>query len=187
MDELEMDVYSILKDATEAVAAKTEAAAKVQSKIDSGVYDQSYLHSELIPELSRLQREARDTAGIAEEKASAAIDEWQASVRALDALNPDDITEGDYRLLTCGLPLSADDVLAILDRAAANRTMQQLAFRYAEAHGLELPRDRVYVSAAQEARNADSLREPVHLFVKHWIATDKAASMLQQLLGVTDN
>jgi len=187
MNELVTSVYSILKDAIDDVAEKTEAVAKVQGKIDSGVYDQGYVHSELMPEMNRLKREVKDAAGIAEEKANAAIDEWQTSVRALDTLNPDDITEGDYRLLTCGLPLSADDVLAILDRAAANRTMQQLAFRYAEVHGLELPRDRVYTSATQDARKADSLREPVHLFVRHWITTDKAASMLQQLLGIAEN
>lgn len=184
MNELMARVYNILQDATEAIAKKNEEAAKVQGKIDSGVFNREYTHSELIPEKRRLQREARNLAGIAAERANATIDEWQASVRVLDVLNPDDIVDSDYRLLTCGLPLTADDVLAILDRAAANRTMQQLAFRYAEAHSLELPRDRVYISAVQEARKADALREPINLYTRHWIATDKAAPMLQQLLGI---
>ncbi|MBE6464433.1 MAG: hypothetical protein E7003_03835 [Eggerthellaceae bacterium] len=189
MDELVIKVYGILKDATEEVCEKNEAAAKVQRKIDSGAYAYDYVHSELIPERDHLKFEARDKAGIARERANEAIDEWQAKVKTLDILNPDDVVEGDYRLLTCGLPLTADDVLAIIDRgkAAGNRTMQQLCYRYAETHDLELPRDRSYRSAAQEARKADSLREVINIYVKNWMAADEAASMLQKLFGVTEN
>lgn len=187
MNVLRAKVVSILEEATATIAEKNEAIGKVQARIDSGAYASDYVHSELIPERDHLKFEARDMAGLAGERANNAITEWQERIRALDILNPDDIVEGDYRLLTCGLMLTVDDVLAIIDRAeaAGNRTMQQLGYRFAEAQGMTLPYGRAYRNAAQDSREAESLREPVHIYVKHWIATDKADSMLHQLFGIS--
>lgn len=185
MEELKKQIIGILEDASKTQADKQKEADKLEAVIAKGIYASDYVNSEIRPKITMLKREARDEAARAEDRANAMIDGWKEQVMARDVISPDDVVElADFKLLAAnGIILNASDLAAIIGRAkqSGNRSLWQLAVRRADADGVELPKSCLYVGAEQQAREADSLREPVHLFLRNWVSSDLAATMLGRL------
>lgn len=82
------------------------------------------------------------------------IEQYKAEVQAADVLDGSKLTE-DAKLLAGGFQLTSEDLAAAFDRAAGNRTMEKLIYRYAQDHAI--PLGRVYYTAAEKLAAADGM------------------------------
>ena len=108
------------------------------------------------------------------------VKDYQDQLQREDDLKPEEIT-GDIEILKSGVPLTKRDVMAILERNQDNKTMTQLALRYADNHGIETGVR--YRGNQQTIKDAESANYIVHLYVDHWIDRDQAGDVLEKFFG----
>ncbi len=169
------EYYSKLKKAVDEGFAEYQAKLKEYNKLkakrDAGQFAPDYLHKEIIPKMqnmkmdmvsiqNRVKSESRKLANIEKE------------VRAkADRLNPADLTD-DVKLLQGGLILKSADIEGILERNKGNRTMQQLALRFANEHNIKV--NAVYESASAD-NSYDSINGVVDTLVRWFDSDDESA------------
>lgn len=170
---------SLEADTTELDKLRTEYAA-LEAKIKEGRYSDQTLAKEIYPKRDALRRQISDSSARAIEKAKGIVNQYRQEAERLDDLDPAAITD-DIKLLQAGIPLLPRDINAILERNKGNRTMTQLALRYAEEHGVEV--NVHYVGGQAEKENADSLDGIISYYAR-WIDKDNAHNMLRKFFNV---
>ena len=178
---------NIVKDVYKALAADTEEIAKevrdldaLETEIRNERYSQRALREEIYPRRDTLREELAQHCEAALNRSRGLVAQYRAEAAELDNLNPDDLTD-DLKLLQSGVPLLPRDVQAILKRSAGNRTMTQLALRYAEDHGIDVG-GTVYVGGEAERQTADGLDTIISIY-KGWIDKPNAMEMLNQFFS----
>lgn len=169
-------------DTTELDKVKTEYAA-LEAKIKEGRYSDQALQKEIYPKRDALRRQIADDSARAIDKAKGLVNQYRQDAERLNDLDPSAITD-DIKLLTAGVPLLDRDIRAILDRNKGNRTMTQLALRYAKEHGIDM-KGTYYVGGHAELETAKNLDTILSYYTK-WIDKDKAHVMLRKFFNVTE-
>ena len=122
------DITKQIRDGITSIADINNEMVSLDKSIKSGDYAGEKLH-----EMNRQYTALRLALSNEREKQLSLIqqscDEHIETLRSQDDLNPDDIVDGDLKLLTSGIRLSDRDVKAMLERNSKNRTMIQLILR----------------------------------------------------------
>lgn len=182
MENIYQAVYDTLSEGTENLREQKDSLKRLEEKVDSGRYSSTTLQREVYPKRDELKRSIRGEADKIIDNAKNMIAEHEEELRKLDVLNPSDITD-DVRLFSSGIVLNANDIKGILERNKENRTMTQIALRYAEAHNIEV--DVMYNKSSNVIRELDGLKEAVSRYSR-WIDKDNASTILNQFFGVTE-
>lgn len=169
-------------DTTELDKVKAEHAA-LEAKIKEGRYSDQALQKEIYPKRDALKRQISDGSTRAIEKAKGLVNQYRQDAERLNDLDPSAITD-DIKLLTAGVPLLERDVRAILDRNKGNRTMTQLALRYAKEHGIDM-KGTLYVGGDAERTTANNLDGIIGYYAR-WIDKDNAHDMLRRFFNVNE-
>ena len=127
----------------------------------SGRYSPQALKDDIYPKCEALKAQIRDNKEAAIKAAKAHIFAYRADVEKMNDLDPG--KPDDLKLLQAGIPLTTRDIKAILERSKSNRTMTQLALRYAKEHGIDTG-GVIYIGGEKEAESAGYLEEIVDLF-----------------------
>lgn len=167
-DSLEADIAALDKDKAE--------YADLEAKIKEGRYSNQTLTKDVYPKLYEMKRKIESGCTNAIQKARGLVAQYREDADRLNDLNPSDITD-DIKLLQAGIPLLPRDINAILERNKDNRTMTQLALRYAEEHGIKV--DAYYIGGQAEKENADSLDQLISYYAK-WIDKENAHEILRK-------
>lgn len=146
---------------------KRQEYNRLREQRDRQDYSARYINSELIPEMAKIKRQLEDIQYNTRETVRKLTEEIKKTVSDSNRLNPEDLTE-DVKLLQGGLILKKRDIEGILERNSDNRTMIQLALRYAEEHDIKL--DAVYIENSSSV--FDSAQSALDIVVK-WYDTDK--------------
>ena len=107
---------------------------------------------------NELESAKRATVEAARNAIQALVDSYRGRVKNLDALNGAEVTD-DAKLLTGAFNLTAADLEAMYDRAAAgkgNRTMERLISDYAREHDIFIAR--TFHSAADKLEGAEVMQ-----------------------------
>lgn len=107
---------------------------------------------------NELENAKRSTVDAARNAIQALVDDYKARVKDMDALNGAEVTD-DAKLLTGAFNLTAADLEAMFDRAAAgkgNRTMERLISDYAREHDIFIAR--TFHSAADKLEGAEVMQ-----------------------------
>lgn len=158
-------VKTLVSEGFTAYQKKSEEYERLKSERDSGMYDIRHINSEITPKMSEVRRELQKIQETTSQKVQELSEAQKKELRHSDSLNPEDLTE-DIKLLQSGLSLKERDIEAILERNSDNRTMTQLALRYAEEHGLEV--STMYRSASSESRLLDSISGAVKTAIRNY-------------------
>ena len=169
---------SLEADTTELDKVRTEYSA-LEAKIKEGRYSDQTLQKEIYPKRDAMRRQIADASASAINKAKGLVNQYRQDADRLNDLDPSAITD-DIKLLQAGIPLLPRDITAILDRNKGNRTMTQLALRYAKEHGIET--GTFYVGGQAEKETADSLDTILTYYAK-WIDKDNAHDMLRRFFN----
>lgn len=172
-DSLEADTNEINK-------TRTEYAA-LEAKIKEGRYSNQTLQKEIYPKRDALKRKIADDSARAIEKAKGLVAQYREDAERLNDLDPSAITD-DIKLLTAGVPLLPRDINAILTRNKDNRTMTQLALRYAKEHNIDM-KGTYYIGGQQEKETANNLDGIVDYYAR-WIDKENNLDMLNRFFNV---
>ena len=167
---------SLEADTTEINKTKAEHAA-LEAKIKEGRYSNQTLQKEIYPKRDALKRKIADDSARAIEKAKGLVAQYREDAERLNDLDPSAITD-DIKLLTAGVPLLPRDINAILERNKDNRTMTQLALRYAKEHNIDM-KGTFYVGGEAEKQNANNLDTLIYYYSR-WIDKENAHEMLRK-------
>lgn len=173
-------VYDSLEAATTEIDKTRSEYAAIEKKIKEGRYSNQTLQKEIYPKRDALRGKIRTDSARAIDSARELVNQYRQDAAKLDNLNPADITD-DIKLLQAGIPLLERDVLAILERNQGNRTMTQLALRYAKEHGIDTKT--YYIGGQAEAETANNLDGILSYYAK-WIDKDNAHDMLRRFFNV---
>lgn len=180
MDNIYQAVYDTLSEGTESLEEQKKRLKTLEEKIDSGRYSSVALQQDVYPMRDKLKRSINDEADKILDNARNMIAEHEEELRKLDVLNPSDITD-DVKLFNSGIVLNANDIKGILERNKENRTMTQIALRYAEQHNIEM--DVTYNKSIYAIRELDGLKDAVSRY-RQWIVRENASEILNKFFGV---
>lgn len=180
METLINNVYSALKSDTAGIQNKLAEYEKLEEKAKSGAYSTEYLNTTLNPQKMDLKASIERDKAEAINHAKGLVKAFQDDLRDKDALHPEDITE-DVKLFTAGIKLNSKDIESILNRNKDNSTMTQIALRYAEENGVDLPGNKFYghTEAIQEAEDIKSVID----YYDRWIDKPNAFNILDKFFN----
>jgi hypothetical protein len=186
------DIYTMLRNATDAITPMCAEIDKLQADIDSGKYSNE-VNAKNIAKIADIRRAIRAKAAETLSDVKKAVAAHCDRLYALDDLRGDALTD-DARLLSAGLKLTERDLIAILKRNADNPTMKQLVLRWANENNVDLRRyaqERglpletvVYVGHAQEIRDVEALIDTSMRFLDHWVDKPNAMDILNKFFGI---
>ncbi len=180
------EVYNSLKNATIELAPTVEMLGKREEAIKSGVYSSDYVRDTLEPERDGLRKQIQAAGESALQDAQAIVDRYKEQERAALTLDPEALTP-DFALLTSGIPLTQRDVCAILDRSRGNKTMTQLAHRFAQKNEIQLPQAYTYAGDAEVRQAeiaADGMADIAKRYVRGYMGTAGGMDMLNKFFQV---
>lgn len=176
-------VYDALKESTKEVQKVVEEKAQLEEKVRTGRYSVETVNREIRPRIDDLKQRILSMKEKTFADAKALVDGYRNEIDEQNNLDPKEIND-DIKLLQAGIPLTVRDVEAILKRSENNRTMSQLAIRYAAQHDLKIENSYRFEREQNEAKAvADALDQALTYF-PNWIATDKAFDMLDKFFGI---
>lgn len=168
-----------LKERLDKVASLASDLKKVDDDISSGTFSEDHVRAVLRPKSAEIRKQIERAQEDARKSAQAIVNKFAKELRDADCLDPKELTD-DVRLLELGATLRKQDILAILERNADNRTMTQLALRAAEDRGIDLDGLR-YTTNESRARHAEALRYVVDVALR-W-STEPQKKIFDKLFG----
>ncbi len=174
-------VYNTLEAHTEEIGKTIAERDKLEGKIKSGRYTRQALEKEVYPKRDELRRKVQDDSAAAIQAAKALVEQYRQDAARMNDLDPSQLTD-DIKLMQGGIPLVPRDIMAILERNKDNRTMTQIALRYAKEHNIDTGTT-YYMGGQQEeetARNLDGILK----YYARWIDKPNAKQMLDRFFGV---
>ena len=177
------EVYSGLKEATTEVQKIVAEQNDLEKRVKAGRYSAETVQNEIKPRIDDLKQRILSMKEKTFADAKALVDGYRNEIDEQNNLDPKEIND-DIKLLQTGIPLTVRDVEAILKRNENNRTMSQLAIRFAAQHDLKIENSYRFEREQNEAKAvADALDQALTYF-PNWIATDKAFDMLDKFFGI---
>lgn len=174
-------VYDSLEAATTEIDKTRSEYAAIEKKIKEGRYSNQTLQKEIYPRRDALRGKIRTDSERAIKAAHDTIATYRADAEALSDLDPSAITD-DVKILQAGVTLTARDIQAIINRNPDNRTMIQIALRYAKEHNIDM-KGTYYIGGQQEKETANNLDGIVNYYAK-WIDKENAHDMLRRFFNV---
>ena len=160
--------------------AKFEKYDALRVAREKGEYSYEYLSKEVIPKMDQLRREMREIQeGVRREVGRLTADRIEV-LRFFDIIKPEELT-ADAELLSGGLILKEKDVQAIIDRNQGNRTMTQLAMRYADQHKMRVYS--TYVGAEALKSSYKNVDNAVGMVVKWYDSPGAYKNMYDTVMG----
>lgn len=174
-------VYQSLEKSTNTISRSVAERERLETRIKSGRYTQQVIQQELTPQLEALKKQIAADSTKAMQAAKDLVVQYRADVEKLNCLNPAELND-DIKLLQAGIPLLPRDINAILERNVGNRTMQQLALRYAQDHGITV--DSKFTIAGDEAQQTANALDQILQYYSRWIDKRNAKDVLRRFFNV---
>ena len=178
-------VYVTLSESTDEIAKDVAKYTKLQDESKSGKLTEKGIKEDLWPAMNDLRIKIRNDSEAAIRKAENMVAEYRKNAARLNDLDPELITN-DIKLLQAGVSLLPRDLEAILERNKGNRTMTQLALRYAKQHDIDLTGIQgKYAIRNEEEETAKRLDGILHYYSR-WIDKGNAKTVLDKFFGVSE-
>lgn len=161
-------------------AMQTEYNKLDQDK-KSGEYTAEYIAKNITPKQFELKRGMEKIQSKAYSDVKTLTDEMRMYLRGLDVLDPEELTD-DVKILNSGVRLTRNDIQGIIDKNSENRTMIQLALRYANDNGIEGINTR-YNPAESQMQTFESIHNVADVVIKWFDSPKGYNSMYNRLLG----
>ncbi len=174
-------VYQSLEKSTNTISRSVAERERLETRIKSGRYTQQVIQQELTPQLEALKKQIAADSEKAIRDAKTLVEKYRADAEKLNNLDPAELTD-DIKLFQTGIPLLPRDIQAILERNVGNRTMTQLALRYAQDHGITV--DSKFTIAGDEAQQTANALDQILQYYGKWIDRPNAPAVLRRFFTV---
>lgn len=176
------EVVATLTNHTEKLSTLLNKAADLQADIKSGRFSPQAVKDELTPALSATRDQINAAKKAALDAVNAIVDKRIAALEKEDELCGADMND-DAKLLSAGISLNTKDIRAILDRNRNNRTMTQIALRYARDHGIDMG-GTIYIGNEERILGTRNISSVAKLYCDGWIDKPNALDVLHKFFGV---
>ena len=176
-------VYVTLSESTDEIAKDVAKYTKLQDESKSGKLTEKGIKEDLWPAMNDLRIKIRNDSEAAIRKAENMVAEYRKNAARLNDLDPELITN-DIKLLQAGVPLLPRDLEAILERSKGNRTMTQLALRYAKQHDIDLTGIQGKYALRNEEEDTAKRLDGILQYYSRWINKGNAKTMLDKFFGI---
>lgn len=173
-------VYQSLEKSTSSISRSVAERERLETRIKSGRYTQQVIQQELTPQLEALKKQIAADSAKAMQAAKDLVAQYR-DVEKSNCLNPAELND-DIKLLQAGLPLLPRDINAILERNVGNRTMTQLALRYAQDHGITV--DSHHIIGGDAERQTANALDQILQYYSRWIDKRNAKDVLRRFFNV---
>ena len=174
-------VYKTLEASTAEIGKTLAERDSLEEKIKPGRYSPQTVQKEFCPKRDALNQQIKADSEKAIQAAKSLVEKYRVDAEKLNDLNPAELTD-DIKLFQTGIPLLPRDIQAILARNSNNRTMTQLALRYAKEHGIETGGIN-YIVGEAERQTANALDEIIRYYSR-WIDKQNAKDVLRRFFNV---
>lgn len=171
-----------LKENRRSYQAMKDEYDKITKDRQSGIYAEEHIHKVIMPRQNELKRSMTTIQDKAYADVRKLTEEMGMYLRSLDALNPGDMTD-DVKLFNSGVTLNKRDIQDIIDRNPNNRTMIQLALRYANEKGIEGLEHTGYISSESQLDTFKGIEYATKTVIKWFDKKDGYERMYSKLLG----
>lgn len=175
-------LVNAMKENFEAYSTLKAEYDKLTQERQSGTYSVEHINKVIYPRQSELKKAMESAQRKAHSDVDALTKEMGSYLRSLDTLRPEDMTD-DVKLFSSGVTLSKRDIQDIIDRNPDNRTMVQLALRYASEKGIQGLEYTHYVSSESQTRNFENIQYCADTVIKWFDKPDGYDRMYSQLIG----
>ena len=179
---IEDTVFRTLDKHAEEIGKVVAERDNLEEEIRSNRYSSRVMKEEMYPKRDDLLRKIDSMRETAIREAKDHINQYRKEAEELNNLNPNALTD-DIKLLQSGITLLPRDIEAILKRNEGNRTMIQIALRYAKEHDIEV--NTYYIGGEEEKSIADTL-DTVLYHYKKWIDKPNGRAMLRKFFAVEE-
>lgn len=180
-------VYDALTKSTADIAKLQEQVEELDRKIQSKVYDEKYVRSDLIPQKERIKSQIRSESNNAIANAENMVAQYKELADRINILDPERIT-ADINLLQPNIVLQPRDIAAMMQRNQGNRTMQMIVLRYAEKN-LGMNVTDLYAKYLREGdmalQTAQIVDEKIRYYRKH-LGQRGAQKALNSFFGISE-
>ena len=170
------DVYKVLAEGTNDLQEDFAALNVLDDEIKSHRYSDYIMKKEIIPKRYQLEEGIKNKTEAAINKANALVADYEQEIKDMDILDASQLTD-DIKLFQPGISLTRNDLEAIMKRNSSNKTMIQIAERYAKEHNI--PVGISYVGTEKYKESARNLRDIIKIYSK-WMKTPSGPDMLEQ-------
>lgn len=174
-------VYKALEASTAEIGKTLAERDSLEEKIKSGRYSSQTVQKEFHPKRDALNQRIKADSEKAIQAAKSLVEKYRTDAEKLDTLDPAELTD-DIKLFQTGIPLLPRDIQAILERNSGNRTMTQLALRYAKEHKIETGGTN-YIGGEAERQTANNL-DGIIRYYSRWIDKRNAKDVLRRFFNV---
>lgn len=166
-----MELHEIEKERNQLIADK-----------DSGRYTDNEVKLNMLPKIDQLRKDMEKKWIEGKTNVASVVKKYSEILRKEDALIPEDMTE-DVKLLNSGIPLTQRDLQDIIDRNPQNRTMAQLALRYADQNNIEGLSSRYYIPAESQVKELQSIQYVSETAIRHYESPSMCKDLYNRLMG----
>jgi hypothetical protein len=153
---------------------------ELKAKRTEGKYSVDYLNKTILPKMVTLSKSMEELQRKLKENIFQYAENMKKELRLADALNPSEITD-DIKLLNSGVKLTERDIKTMIERNSNNRTMTQLALRYAQENNIKT--GVMYLSNEDKCREYDQIVGSVNTVIK-WMDNPKGyQNMYDKIIG----
>ena len=175
------DLINILNEKADAIGKLATRRDELERDIKSGRFTSAAVGKELQPELMNVRVAISETKDETRRAVAQLVNRYVGELERADALNPDEVNEGDVKLLNSGVELTKRDLTVMLERNQGNRTMTQMILRWARAHDVDM--GLAFIGNEKLIADAKQLPGVVGLWISHWADQPNAKDMIQKMFG----
>lgn len=158
----------------------SEEYQRLKTERTEGKYSVEYLNKTILPKMVAISKNMEEVQRKLKDNISRYAEDMKKELRLADSLNPSEITD-DIKLLNSGVKLTERDIKAMIDRNSDNRTMIQLALRYAKENDIKT--SITYVSNEDKCREYDQIVGSVNTVI-NWMDTPEGyKNMYNRIIG----
>ncbi len=176
---IRQNLVDTLNERAEAIGKLVTRRGELENDVKSGRFTAAAVANELQPELMNVRMAIDRTKDETRQAVARLVNQYVGELDKADALNPDELNEGDVKLLNSGVDLTKRDLTVMLSRNQGNRTMTQLILRWARAHDVDM--GVTYIGNEKAIADAKQIPGVVDLWIDHWSDQPNARDMVQRM------
>ena len=150
---------------------------QIMTDIKSNKYAAGYINTDLMPKYEAMKSRVNGLRNAALDDVHLLTEAKRAEIENESILRGEDLTE-DAKLFTCGIPLTEQDIRHIVKRNSGNRTMINLAAKYAKQNGLNTFDLYELADHSEELESCDTVNNLAARYCREWIDHDEGFRQL---------
>lgn len=177
MQDYYKSVVRSLRDNGKEITKLTREMNDLMTDIKSEKYSVGYINSDLMPKYELMKARVSGLKSAALADVHRLTDAKKAEISDESQIRGEDLTD-DAKLFSCGIPLTEQDIRHIVKRNSGNRTMINLAAKYAKQNNMNTPDLYDLADHSEELESCETVNSLAARYCDQWLGNDQGFRQL---------